>query len=73
MNRKEVAMDLHLEEQEASLAYETLKTRLEELRTEVRHNKESSAREYLKDRERILNHILAKFSGIRKATFQNNN
>ncbi len=57
-------MDLHLEEAEASLAFRILKNRLEEIRTEVRHNKESSSREYLKHKERILNNILSKFKDV---------
>ncbi len=54
-------MELHLDEQEASLAYRVLKNRMEELRTEVRHVKHSEEREYLKHKERILNKILIKF------------
>jgi len=65
-------MDLHLEKKEASLAYRILKTRVEELRTEVRHNKDSSARAYLKNKERILKNILAKFSDMDEETPQNN-
>ena len=73
---KEIAMDLHLEEQEASLAFKILKNRLGELRTEVRHNKDSLTRDYLKHKERILNKILEKFSDVdleahRKGLFKN--
>jgi hypothetical protein len=57
-------MDIHLEDQEASLAFKILKNRLGELRTEVRHNKDSQTREYLKHKERILNRILEKFSDV---------
>ncbi len=57
-------MDLHLDEQETALAYRILKNRLGELRTEVRHNKSSDHRDYLKHKERILNNILAKFSDV---------
>jgi hypothetical protein len=57
-------MDLNLDEKEASLTFRILKNRLEELRTEVRHNKESEAREYLKHKERILNNVLAKFPEV---------
>jgi hypothetical protein len=60
----EVAMDLHLKENEASLTFRILRNRLEELRTEVRHSKDSSTREYLKYKERILNNVLSKFSGV---------
>ena len=56
-------MDIHLEKQEAALALSILKNRMKELRTEVRHDKDSSVRYYLKQKERILNRILAKFSG----------
>lgn len=54
-------MDLHLEDMEASLCVRVLKNRLEELRHEVRHNKNSEARDYLKHKERILNRIIEKF------------
>jgi hypothetical protein len=57
-------MDLHLKEQEASLVFRILKHRLGELRTEVRHNKDSQDRAYLKHKERILNSILEKFSDV---------
>jgi len=57
-------MDLHLEEQEASLAFKILKNRLGELRTEVRHNKDSEGRAYLKHKERILNGIIEKFTDV---------
>ncbi len=57
-------MDLSLNEKEAALAFRILRNRLEELRTEVRHNKESEAREYLKYKERMLNEILAKFPEV---------
>jgi hypothetical protein len=59
-------MELQLEEQEASLVFKILKNRLEELRTEVRHNKDSEGREYLKKKERILNRVLNKFPEIDK-------
>jgi hypothetical protein len=61
---KEIAMDLYLDDKEAALAYRVLRNRLEEIRTEVRHDKDSEAREYLKHKEHILNDILAKFSGV---------
>ena len=57
-------MDLHLDEKEAALTFRILRNRLDELRTEVRHNKESEAREYLKHKERILNNVLAKFPEV---------
>lgn len=57
-------MDLHLDEKEAALAFRILRNRLDELRTEVRHNKDSEAREYLKYKERILNEILSKFPEV---------
>jgi hypothetical protein len=56
-------MDIHLEKQEAALAFSILKDRMKELRTEVRHDRHSSVRDYLKKKERMLNNILAKFSG----------
>ena len=59
----EVAMTLHLEKQEASLAFNILKSRMKDLRTEVRHDRDSVARDYLKKKERILKSILSKFSG----------
>ena len=57
-------MNLHLERQEASLAFNILKSRMEDLRTEVRHDKDSVVRDYLKKKERILRSILSKFSGM---------
>lgn len=57
-------MELHLEENEASLLFRILKNRLDELRQEVRHNKASDTREYLKHKERILNRILENFSDV---------
>ena len=63
-------MDLHLEKEEASLAFRILKDRMEEIRTEVRHDKNSAARDYLKGKERILNHILGKFSAIEKEAYK---
>jgi DNA integrity scanning protein DisA with diadenylate cyclase activity len=60
--KTEVAMELHLEKKEASLAFRILENRVRELRTEVRHDKDSSVRDYLKNEERILKNILAKFS-----------
>lgn len=68
-------MDIHLEKQKAALAFSILKDRMKELRTEVRHDRNSSVRDYLKKKERILNNILAKFSGpgevIRKSDLLN--
>ena len=61
-------MELHLEEREASLLYRVLNNRRDELRLEVRHNKDTETREYLKHKERLLNRILDKFPDIdRKA------
>lgn len=57
-------MDVHLEEKEASLLLRILRNRLTDLRHEVRHDKDSESREYLKHKERILNRIIAKFSEI---------
>lgn len=54
-------MELHLEEKEASLLFRVVKNRLAELRQEVRHDKNSASREYLKHKESILNAILSKF------------
>lgn len=56
-------MNLHLEKQEASLAFRIIKNRIDEIRTEIRHDKDSAARNYLKTRERILKSILRKMSG----------
>jgi len=53
-------MEMHLEEKEPSLLRRVVKNRLEELRQEVRHDKNSESRAYLKHKENILNHILAK-------------
>ena len=66
-------MDLHLEEQEASLVMQVLKNRLEELRIEVRHNKDSEARQYLKRKESRLNNILNKFPVSESADYQKEN
>jgi hypothetical protein len=60
-------MDLHLNEMEASLAFRILKNRLGELRTEVRHDKNSKERDYLKHKERILKGILDKFPEVDEA------
>lgn len=57
-------MELHLEEREASLLYRVLNNRRDELRLEVRHNKDTETREYLKHKERLLNRILDKFPDI---------
>ena len=54
-------MDLHLEDMEASLVKRVLRNRLEELRQEVRHNKDMETRDYLKHKERILNRVISKF------------
>jgi hypothetical protein len=54
-------MDLHLKEEEASLVLKVLRNRLSELRIEVRHNKDSEVREYLKHKEHILFRVLKKF------------
>jgi hypothetical protein len=54
-------MDLHLEEEEASLLFRVARNRRDELRAEVRHNKNSESRAYLKHKETILNRILARF------------
>ncbi len=64
-------MDLHLNEQEASLAYRILKNRMEELRVEVRHNKRSEDREYLKHKERILSRIIEKFPDLDENAHKN--
>ncbi len=57
-------MQLDLEEQEASLLYRIARNRLRELRVEVRHNRNSEARDYLRHKERLLNRILEKFSEV---------
>ena len=57
-------MDIHLEEMEASLLYRVIRNRLSELSDEVRHNKDSEVREYLKHKRRILNRVLDKFPEI---------
>lgn len=57
-------MELHLEEQEASLLYKILSNRRDEIRTEVRHSKETEIREYLKHKEHLINRILDKFTEI---------
>ena len=54
-------MDLHLKDEEASLVLRVLRNRLNELRVEVRHNKDSEVREYLKHKEHILAAVLKKF------------
>ena len=59
-------MELHLEEREASLLYRVLSNRRDELRTEVRHNKDTETREYLKHKERLINRILDKFTDFDK-------
>lgn len=57
-------MELHLEEREASLLFRVLNNRRDELRTEVRHYKDTETREYLKHKERLINRILDKFPDI---------
>jgi hypothetical protein len=54
-------MELHLEEEEASLLFRVVRNRFDELRSQVRHDKNSETRAYLKHKESILNRILAKF------------
>lgn len=54
-------MDLHLKPEEASLVLRVLRSRLNDLRTEVRHDKDSEVRNYLKHKERILSGVLEKF------------
>ena len=54
-------MDLHLKPEEASLVLRVLRNRLNDLRTEVRHDKDSEVRIYLKHKERILSGVLEKF------------
>lgn len=54
-------MDLHLEEQEASLAFKILRNRRDEIKTEIHHDKNSEVREYLRHKEAILDGILEKF------------
>jgi hypothetical protein len=54
-------MNLDLIEEELSLLYRVVNNRLSDLREEVRHTKDSESVEYLKHKERILNHILNKF------------
>ena len=57
-------MEIHLEEMEASLLYRVIRNRLSELSDEVRHNKDSEVRDYLKHKRRILNRVLDKFPEI---------
>jgi hypothetical protein len=54
-------MQLELEENEASLVLRIVRNRLGELRDEVRHNKDSEMRSYLKHKVRILDRVLGKF------------
>ena len=61
LQKKEIAMEMHLEERDASLLFKVVKNRLEELRVEVRHDKNSESRAYLKHKGNILNRIIAKF------------
>jgi hypothetical protein len=57
-------MELHLEELEASLLLKILRNRLNELIVEIRHNKGSEARDYLKHKKRILTGIIDQFPEI---------
>jgi len=57
-------MELHLEDEEASLLLRVIRNRRNEMRDEVRHSKDSEMREYLKHKERILNRILEKFPAL---------
>jgi hypothetical protein len=57
-------MQLHLDEQEASLLARVVRNRLRELREEIRHDKDSEVRDYLRHKERLLNRILEKFPEI---------
>jgi hypothetical protein len=57
-------MQLLLSDQEASLLFRVVRNRLRELRVEVRHSRDSEARRYLRQKERLLNRILARFPEI---------
>jgi hypothetical protein len=57
-------MELQLDEREASLILKVLNNRLGELRREVRHTRDSEAREYLKHKERLLTRVIDRFGEI---------
>ena len=54
-------MDLTLDPEEASLLVRVVRNRLEELRQEVHHTRDSDDRGYLKHKESLLQRILGKF------------
>ncbi|MEW6756819.1 MAG: hypothetical protein AB1347_01245 [Acidobacteriota bacterium] len=63
-------MELRLETEEASLLLQVIRNRVEELRLEVRHCRDSEDRAYLKHKERLLNAILAKFPEVAEGAYR---
>ena len=57
-------MELHLENQEASLAFKILRRRANEIQREIEQNKDKNEVEYLKHKEQILKDLLSKFKDI---------
>lgn len=57
-------MELHLENQEASLFFNILRRRANEIHRENENNKDIKEGEYLKHKEQILKDLLGKFKNI---------
>ena len=57
-------MELHLENQEASLFFKVLRRRTSEIQREIVQNKDIKEVEYLKRKEQILKDLLGKFKNI---------
>ena len=55
-----MALELRLDEEEASLLIRVLRNRFDDLRGEVHHTRDQDGREYLLHKERILRRILDK-------------
>ena len=62
--RKEIAMQLTLENHEASLMFRILKNRASELKREIARNEATNEVEYLKHKEAILSNLLVKLGDI---------
>jgi len=56
-----MTITIDLDEAEASLVYRVVKNRFGELRSEIRHTKDSVSKDYLKHKERLLRKVMRKF------------
>ena len=57
----EVSMRIELNDEEIALVFRVIRNRMIGLRDEVRHNKDSEVRRYLKHKEKILSRVLDRF------------